>query len=37
MVYLHNVTEKNKIPEEPKQNTEKEIDSVLDYGERVLI
>ncbi len=30
MVYLHNVTEKNKIPEEPKQNKEKEIDSVLD-------
>lgn len=36
MIYFHNVTEKNKIPEEPKQNQEKEIDSVLNYGERVL-
>ncbi|MDR7666257.1 mechanosensitive ion channel family protein [Methanosarcina sp. Z-7115] len=36
MIYFRNVTEKNKIPEEPKQNQEKEIDSVLNYGERVL-
>jgi small-conductance mechanosensitive channel len=36
VVYLHNVPEKNQIPEELKQNQEKEIESVLDYGERVL-
>jgi small-conductance mechanosensitive channel len=37
MVYLHNVTEKNEIPEEPKQSQEKEIDTVVNYGERVLV
>jgi len=36
VVYLHNVPEKNKIPEELKQDKEKEIESVLNYGERVL-
>ena len=36
VVYLHNVPEKNQIPEELKQNQEKEIESVLNYGERVL-
>jgi small-conductance mechanosensitive channel len=35
LVYLHNVPEKNKILEEIKQNQEKEIESVIDYGERV--
>ncbi len=36
VVYLHNVPEKNQIPEELKQDQEKEIESVLNYGERVL-
>ena len=35
VVYLHNVPEKNQTPEELKQNQEKEIESVLNYGERV--
>jgi small-conductance mechanosensitive channel len=37
MVYLHNITEKNKIPEEQKQNKEKEIDTIMNYEERVLV
>ena len=36
VVYLHNVPEKNRIPEELKQDQEKEIESVLNYEERVL-
>jgi small-conductance mechanosensitive channel len=36
VVYLHNVPEKNQIPEELKHNGEKEIESVLNYEERVL-
>lgn len=36
VVYLHNVPEKDKIPEEPKYDQEKEIQSVLNYEERVL-
>ncbi len=36
VVYLHNVPDKNQTPEELKQNQEKEIESVLNYGERVL-
>jgi small-conductance mechanosensitive channel len=36
VVHLHNVPEKNQIPEELKQNQVKEIESVLDYGERIL-
>ena len=36
VVYLHNVPEKNRIPEGPKQNQEKEIETVLNYEERVL-
>ena len=36
LVYLHNVPDKNQTPEELKQNQEKEIESVLNYGERVL-
>jgi len=36
LVYLHKVPDKNRTPEELKQNQEKEIESVLNYGERVL-
>jgi small-conductance mechanosensitive channel len=36
VVYLHNVPEKNQVPEELKQDQEKEIVSVLNYEERVL-
>jgi hypothetical protein len=36
VVYLHTVNEKNQTPEELKQNPEKEIESVLNYGERIL-
>lgn len=37
VVYLHNVHEKNQIPEELKPYQEREIESVLNYEERVLI
>jgi small-conductance mechanosensitive channel len=36
VVYLHTVNEKNQTPGELKQNQEKEIESVLNYGERIL-
>ena len=36
VVYLRNVTEENQTHEELKQNQEKEIESVLNYGERNL-
>jgi small-conductance mechanosensitive channel len=36
VVYLHNVTEKNQIPEKAKYDQNKEIESVLNYEERVL-
>ena len=36
VVYLHNVPEKNQVPEELKLDQEKEIESVLNYEERVL-
>jgi small-conductance mechanosensitive channel len=36
VVYLHNVPEKNKIHEELKPYQEKEIESVLNYEERIL-
>lgn len=36
LVYLHKVPDKNQTPEDLKQNQEKEIESILNYGERVL-
>lgn len=36
VVYLHNIPEKNQIPAELKPDKEKEIESVLNYEERVL-
>ena len=36
VVYLHNVPEKNRVPEELKLDQGKEIESVLNYEERVL-
>jgi small-conductance mechanosensitive channel len=36
VVYLHNVPEKNRVPEELKRDQGKEIESVLNYEERVL-
>lgn len=36
VVYLHNVPEKNRIPEGAQQNKEQEIESILNYEERVL-
>jgi small-conductance mechanosensitive channel len=37
MVYLHNISEKKQIPEKSKPKQEEEIESVLNYGERILI
>lgn len=37
VVYLHNVSEKYQIPEGPKYDQEKEIESILNYEERVLV
>jgi small-conductance mechanosensitive channel len=37
MVYLHNISEKKQIPEKSKPKQEEEIESVLNYGERMLI
>ena len=37
MVYLHNISEKKQIHEKSKPKQEEEIESVLNYGERILI